>query len=420
MTTLNIASKIYTKYINKIEFKNDLNKGGVMMASFEQRGPNKWRVVISKTTNGIRKKHQFTVTGTKKDAENAAVELEYNLTRGLVDINNLDLTVTEFAQLWLDQHIKKNLQPKTIQNYMEHLNLRILPYIGQMKINSVKPLDIVTLLDNVANSKTKHGKTISQSTLSGTFKPLSSMFNYALKWQVIPSNPCQHVKAPKKPVVKGNFYNEEDLLLVLVALDSLPQREYKYKIATYIALFTGLRLGEIMGLEWSDVDWQNKELHVERASQYNSSTGMITKEPKTEDSKRIISISESLVEMLKNYKKYMELYILEHNEDWQGTNRIFTTNDGRPMHTYTVSKWFPKFIEKHNLKKITFHGLRRTSATLLVSMNVDFKAVGARLGHSDTSMLHKIYAHALRSTDQKASEKLEDKLSAIRNQAFIK
>lgn len=114
---------------------------------------------------------------------------------------------------------------------MEHLIIRILPYIGYMKINTVKPLDIVTFLNNVASSKTKHGKTISQSTLSGTFKPLSSMFNYALKWQVISTNPCQHVKAPKKPITKGNFYNEEDLLLVLVALDSLPVEQYKYKIA---------------------------------------------------------------------------------------------------------------------------------------------------------------------------------------------
>lgn len=204
-----------------------------------------------------------------------------------------------------------------------------------------------------------------------------------------------------------------------MALDSLPQEEYKYKIATYIALFTGLRLGEIMGLEWLDIDWNNKELHIERASQYNSTTGIITKDPKTEDSKRIISISDSLVDMLKDYKKYMDLYILEHSDKWQGNNRLFTTNDGQAMHTYTVSKWFPKFITKYKLKKITFHGLRRTSATLLVSMNVDFKAVGARLGHSDTSMLHKIYAHALKSSDKVASDKLEEKLLSIRSQTYV-
>ncbi len=390
------------------------------MASYEQRGPNKWRVTLSKTTGGIRRKHHFNVIGSKKDAEDAAAKLEQDLNRGLVDISNLDLTVTEFAQLWLDQHVRKNLQPKTIQNYMEHLNIRILPYIGHMKMNTVKPLDIVALLDNVSKSKIKGGKTISQSTLSGTFKPLGSMFNYALKWQVISSNPCLHVKGPKKPTTKGNFYNEDDLFTVLIALDSLPQEEYKYKTATYIALFTGLRLGEIMGLEWSDIDWHNKELHIERASQYNSTTGMITKDPKTEDSKRIISISDSLIDMLRDYKKYMETFILEHSEKWQGTNRLFTTNDGRPMFTYTLSKWFPKFIKKNNLKQITFHGLRRTSATMLVSMNVDFKAVGARLGHSDTSMLHKIYAHALKSSDKQAANKLENKLLSIRSQTYVK
>lgn len=84
------------------------------MASFEQRGPNKWRVIISKTINGYRKKHSFTVEGTRQDAEKASADIEYNLNHGLVDINHLDLTVTEFAQLWLDQHIRKNLQPKTI------------------------------------------------------------------------------------------------------------------------------------------------------------------------------------------------------------------------------------------------------------------------------------------------------------------
>lgn len=178
-----------------------------------------------------------------------------------------------------------------------------------------------------------------------------------------------------------------------------------------LALATGLRRGELLGLEWKDVNFENNVIEVRQTSQYLPEKGTFTKEPKTEESARVIAVPASVMELLRQHKAEQAQEKLKAGDFWHDTNRLFTTWDGRPMHPDTISKWFSKFLRKHGLPPIYFHALRHTSATLLIAEGISLKNVSTRLGHTDISTTGNIYAHALRSVDQEAAEKLDNILS---------
>lgn len=127
----------------------------------------------------------------------------------------------------------------------------------------------------------------------------------------------------------------------------------------------------------------------------------------SETSKRENSVSSSVMDLLRQYRKEWMKHRLQVGDLWQGTERLFTTFDGRPMHTYTPGKWFSKFLRKHQLPYLPFHGLRHTAATLLLAEGISLKNVSARLGHANVSTTGNIYAHALKSVDRLAAEKMD-------------
>jgi len=166
---------------------------------------------------------------------------------------------------------------------------------------------------------------------------------------------------------------------------------------------TGARLGEIMGLEWQDIDDENKIISIRQASQYLPGQGTFTKDPKNETSKRKISVNDTLLSLLKSYKEDQQKkgFICGDN------NRLFITWNGKPMPPHTISKWFPEFIEANKLPKLNFHGLRHTSATFLISKGMDIETVAGRLGHSTSATTQNIYSHFLESKDKKAARLME-------------
>ena len=137
-----------------------------------------------------------------------------------------------------------------------------------------------------------------------------------------------------------------------------------------------------------------------------------TKDPKNDSSIRKVSMPESVMDVLKKHKIEEKKKMLSLGKLWRGgefeTNFVFTQNDGKPMHPDTPSKWFAKLIERRDLKKIIFHQLRHTSATMLINSGVNIKALSARLGHSDVSTTLDIYSHQLRSVDEAAAKKMEN------------
>ena len=316
----------------------------------------------------------------------------------------------DYADFWIDHYAIPNLSPKTYERYKSMLKSRILPYLGNMYLNKIQPMQLMYLYQELSEAtyirkNIKHK--LSPKTVLEHHRLLHSMLQQAVYWQMIPYNPASRVRPPKAKKPSISFYDDVQTIALIKALEG---EELKFRVIILLTIFTGLRRGEILGLEWQDVDFKNSSITVRQASQYVSSIGIYTKDPKTETSNRVISIPDSITKLLKDYKRKQLEQRLKLGDKWQNTNRLFVQWDGSPMHPDTITKWFRQFLEDKNLPHITFHGLRHTHATLLIAQGLDVRTVSNRLGHAQTSTTLNIYAHAFAKMDREASDKLDNLL----------
>jgi integrase len=326
------------------------------------------------------------------------------------------VTFRKFAEKWLTDYAEIELAPKTLFRYKQVLESRIFPAIGDKRLDKVKPLDLVEFYnkmrkehkffrysaDGPGAEETSAG--LSEKTIKTHHSLISAIYDKAIRWDVYKGdNPAKRVDAPKPEKKKARCYDEAETQKLLETLDRLTGSEVKYKAAAYLAIMTGARLGEIMGLEWQDVDFTKKTVEIRQTSQYLPGQGTFTKQPKTELSKRKISVNDTLLTTLAQYREDQQ----EKGFLCRGTARLFVTWDGKPMHTYTMTDWFPIFLKKNGLPALNFHGLRHTSATFLISRGMDIQTVAGRLGHSTSATTQNIYSHFLESKDRQAADLME-------------
>ena len=391
-----------------------------MAGSIEKRGKNSYRLTVSEgfDLNGRPMIHRKTIHGTKKEAEVELAKFVTEVQNGLV-IDGKSLKFSEFVDVWKRDYGSKELAPTTYKRYCRMLETRILPYFGHFYINKIRPTDIMKFYDllekdtQLVRKKDNNG--------SKTKKPLEhhrllrAMLHRAVYWQLIVSNPAERVQPPKAKKPKRKSYDDEQTKILLENLEKLTVEDTKYKVAIILTIFTGVRLGELMGLEWQDVDFRNGIISINRSSQYLSDMGVFTKVPKIESSIREIAIPEFIISLLEEYKLWYEEQKSLYGELWTNSDRLFVQADGKPMHPSTISKWFVKYVGQIGLPVINFHGLRHTNASLLVAQNVDIAVVSARLGHAQISTTLDFYVHPLFSHNRKAGYALENLLLPTRS-----
>jgi integrase len=377
-----------------------------LAGSIQKRNGNKYFLTISNGYDGSGKRIRYTRTIEANSPREAEKQLSLFLAEVEKNqfIDSSKLTFAEFINKWLVEYAEKNLAPKTLLSYKSELENRIIPALGAIKINKLKPIHLIQFYNQLSEDGIrKDGKPggLSGKTQLYYHHIISSILKDAVQWQFIESNAAEKVKPPKVIKKKIGFYDEIQTAKLLSLLDGV---DLKWKTIVYVALYTGMRKGEIMGLEWQDIDFEKGVIQIERTSQYVRGIGTITKEPKNETSKRSISAPQTLLQLLKTYKAFQIDQRMKIANLWKNSNRLFTTWDGAPMFPDAISNWFSDFIKANNLPQITFHGLRHTSASILIDQGLNIKAVSSRLGHADTSTTMNIYAHALKSADRQAAD----------------
>ena len=397
-----------------------------MAGSIEKRGKNSYRLTVSEgfDLNGKPMIHRKTVHGTKKDAEVELAKFVTEVQNGLV-IDGKSLKFSEFTEIWKRDYGSKELAPSTYKRYCRMLETRLLPYFGHFYINKIKPTDIMKFYDLLekdtqlvrkkGNNGSKTKKPLSGKTILEHHRLLRAMLHKAVYWQLIVTNPAERVQPPKARKPKRRSYDDEQTKILLENLELLSSEDTKYKVAIILTVFTGVRLGELMGLEWTDVDFKNGIISINRSSQYLSDMGVFTKVPKTESSIREIAIPEFIISLLEEYKLWYEEQKSIYGELWTNSDRLFVQADGKPMHPSTISKWFVKYVGQIGLPVINFHGLRHTNASLLVAQNIDIAVISARLGHAQISTTLDFYVHPLLSHNRKAGYALENLLLPTRS-----
>ncbi len=397
-----------------------------MAGSIEKRGKNSYRLTVSEgfDLNGNPMIHRKTIHGTKKDAEVELAKFVTEVQNGLV-VDGKSLRFSEFTEIWKRDYGSKELAPTTYKRYCRMLETRLLPYFGHFYINKIRPTDIMKFYDLLekdtqlvrkkGNNGSKTRKPLSGKTILEHHRLLRAMLHKAVYWQLIVANPAERVQAPKARKPKRKSYDDEQTKILLENLEKLSIEETKYKVAIILTVFTGVRLGELMGLEWQDVDFKNGIISINRSSQYLSDMGVFTKTPKTESSIREIAIPEFIISLLEEYKLWYEEQKSIYGELWTNSDRLFVQADGKPMHPSSISKWFVRYVSTIGLPVINFHGLRHTNASLLVAQNVDIAVISSRLGHAQISTTLDFYVHPLVSHNRKAGYALENLLLPTRS-----
>ena len=424
------------------------------MASIQRRG-NGYRILVSNGYRSDGSKIQETTTfipdpkmtdrQQKKALDDFVYEFEQKVKNGKL-LSGEKMNFKDFSDYWLTEYAEKQLEKTTLQGYIAELEQKIIPALGHLKIAKIKPTHLQSFYNNLLEDGVrKDGRPggYSPVTIKKDHAIISGMLKQAVLWQLIEANPCDRVAPPKeiKEVVEDikhftleqaeTFLNalEMDYATKYKAHDRIDDTGKKYHVPAYIetrsiptqfkvffnfALFGGMRRGELIALTWDNIDFKDCSIDINKATGYVNRK-QITKLPKNKGSVRKIVVPEPVIRLAERYKKEQLEYRLSIGDQWCGDNYVFIQFDGSQMNLSTPNHTFHDIINKYNattadpgnqLPHIPLHGLRHTSATLLISENIDIRTVSARLGHAQTSTTMNIYAHSLKKLDEKASNAL--------------
>ena len=314
--------------------------------------------------------------------------------------------VSDFAKEYLSIQ-KTSLSPGSYDFYQHIIEKHILPIFGRMRLRDIKTYhvqDFIMKLNSMPRNDGKSGH-ISPQTVKRYTTVLRSMLTMAYKMYYMDDDVglSRRLTFPKEHYQEVDVFTIEEAKAILAAAKTEP---INIRLLIELALFTGMRRGEIVGLKWSDINFDKQCLSVRRSIYKPKGEKSIEKEPKSHSSFRTIAIPNCLCETLEEYKKSQEQYSLSL-ATWQNLDYIFTDDSGSVMNPQTPTKQFSHFLDRHNIRHLKFHCLRHTSATILLSSGCDIKTVSARLGHSSIDTTN-IYVHVLESVDRQAATTFEN------------
>ena len=332
-------------------------------------------------------------------------ELKIQLKEGSY-IKKTNMTVEDLSKEYLRIQ-KEILSPKTYINY-EHRMVIINEHLGYFKLQDLN----TKVIENFYNYMRKdyvsaRGGKLSPTTIQHYYNIINNMLSQAVRWEYISHNPNERIAKPKRTKPNIQCYSPEE---VDKLLEALKQEPIKYQAIIMLALDLGCRRGEITGLTWDDIDFNTGKVTINKTTQY--AYGKIyEKGTKTENSNRVNFISKTTLNVLrKHQKEQMERKMLLGSK-WINTNRVFTTDNGGNMHPDTPTKLLDHVISKYNLKRITFHGLRHTSISLMISKGVQSQIISRKVGHSSVQITDRIYSHFFEDEFKDVANVMDEVLS---------
>ena len=368
-----------------------------------QLSKNKYKVTVELGYDvlGNRRRKTEIVNGTLTEARIKEAELrnKYYHIGNVANVN--DITLEQYSELFLKRYCQNNMSLVTISGYQDSLK-RIIPIIGKEKLNKITPLMLDNMYGQLKTGVTN--RTLGYHSMYAFYKLMNVMFNQAIKWEILDKNPNLKATKPKKEKKERRYYDLEQVSKLLSCLEN---ENIKYKTLITLALDSGARRSEICALRWNDIDFSTNMLKIDNSLKVVKGV-LDERETKTLSSKREIMLSNATMEVLREYKEWQDNYIKEMGKKWKGTDRVFTSKEGKYMHPDTCDKIMTKIVKKYNLPPITFHGLRHTSASILIHKGINPKAVSQRLGHSSTDVTMEIYSHTFDVTKKESANAFDE------------
>jgi len=377
---------------------------------YEQTGAKSYRLTVTVD----KKRHRKTVKVEKES------ELQRLLIQFAKEIREADyvepskIKLKQFTELWIERFAKKTYAPSTFASRMNCLNTYILPEFGNRNVGSITKNELSDFLQDLMKDGTRRdGKDggLSAGTVETIHRALQSVFKFAKERSHIQINPMESVKKPKSQMTDKEVYSTDEISKVINLLED---EDPKWKLLVLLAIFTGMRRGEIIGLEWKHIDFENCVINVQQALTYTNKTYHV-RQPKTKSGIRSIGLPSQFLSELKIFHHQAKKDRIASAELWNNGDYFFVFTSprtienktvlGHPFNPSSVTTWWRRFTQRNELKFIPFHNLRHTSATWLIMSGENIKTVSARLGHSKIQTTLDIYTKALQEADKVASDK---------------
>lgn len=376
-------SDIYTGFL----YKRENSKGFTWY--YKIKAGNK--VILNKSAK----------TSVKKEAKKILDNTIYELEHGMSSALSKDMTLNDYLNCWLEDNVKINCKYNTYDTYKKLIHEHIENTIGNYKIKQIDTY----LIQQFINDMYKNN--YSKATIELTKNVLNVAFKCAIQtYNLININPVQYVKIPKFEASKTKTKNKvitTEQFNKLIELNPVGSDLY---ICLQLSFHTGMRRGEVLALQWKDIDLDNKIIHIRHTLIKKPHGVPELTTPKTKNSIRDIAIGDTLLKILKAHKLRQKENKLKHGKYYVDTDFICTNELGKQLNVDVFQSRMNALIKKINFD-FTFHYLRHTHASLLIEAGANMKDVQARLGHSSLSTTMDTYSHVTQKMKKETVEIFE-------------
>lgn len=368
--------------------------------SYEKQGKEHYYVMYDIYVNGKRKQKKKKGFKKKKEAKEFKSKVENEINEGTY-IDPAKIPFSELAEKWFNKK-KIGLSKQTIKNYRINLDKYVLPFFGDAAISKITTEDIDNFIGDMLTRKTKKGKIgYAPETIDKAFDVISGCFNYAIDHELIKKNPCEKATLPKMKKGETSVWTDDEAKTFLNSI-----KDNRLYCLFYIALHTGMRQGELLGLRWKDIDFKHKRLSIKQVMSHDAKEMYLG--AKTEAGNRSIDLGDKALEILKEHRTKQEEEKEKYADIYKDQDLVFCTLYGTPMNPSNIrNRIMNPVIEEIGITKIRFHDLRHTCATILLLNGAPVKAVSERLGHSNIKVTLQTYAHVLPSTSQQLADQMD-------------
>lgn len=316
------------------------------------------------------------------------------------------IKLSEWLQIWLRDYIG-NVKPSTVKSYADHVNLNIIPYIGKTQLTKLSPAMIQSMYNTLQRQKG-----LSAKTIKNVHGVLHRALTQAQKMGYIRLNPLNAVTLPRieKPQIKP--MEEEDLTRFLRAIKGNP-----YEQVFFVTVFTGLRQGEVLGLTWDCVNFEQNTLFINKQHGKVKGGKEYVFSSLKNDKPRMIVAADGVMGALKKQKANQQHWAEVAGEAWNNAdNLVFTTELGRYLSNQTVYLAFKKVVKSLGQENVRFHDLRHTFAVNSLKAGDDIKTVQENLGHHTASFTLDVYAHVTSGMKHESANRMEQYLQRVTGQ----
>jgi integrase len=314
---------------------------------------------------------------------------------------SMRMTVEKYLGRWL-MAAKTSIRVKTYRQYAQVVHQHIVPALGSIKLRDLRPEQIQSLYAG------KLDEGASPSTVRVIHSVFHCALNRAVKWGLLGRNPASHVDKPKVSRKEMKTLTAEHVVRLL----NFAQGS-RYEALYHLAVTTGLRQGELLGLRWSDLDWGTGHLKVQRQLQRIPGEGLVTNEPKSASGRRLVVLGPATLNKLRDHKRCQWGERMRAGNRWEENDLIFPSTIGTPMGPRNMVREFKELLRMAGLPEVRFHDLRHTAATLMLQEGIHPKVVQERLGHSQISITMDTYSHVFPAMQEEAAIKLDELLTPV-------